>query len=357
MEVFFDRRRIYSQPFGISSGGSMSRRLGNSAADRESRVAAVADLAVGELESSNRPIVINDRLGLFGMQEAARWNRWSHQERAGSSWPETSGHGGALLRLDPQRRAMEMAVHAAAASLAPGAELWTVGANDEGIKSVGGKLGSFFTDVETVDIRKRCRVVRSRRSGIGEGLKARLSDWREERRLELPGGGRIWTSYPGLFAGGGLDPGTAMLLEALSSRRPLAPALDFGCGPGALSAGLRQRFKTLEIDGLDADAVAMSAYRENMPDCGAFVSDGWNGLPADRRYGWILSNPPIHVGCGEDMGLLHALIAGARARLRRRGELWLVVQRQVPVQKLLSQSFSTSSAVRKDSRYWVWRAK
>ena len=91
----------------------MSGRLGNRASERESRVAAVAGLAVGELESCGSPIVLNDRLGLFGMQDAARWNRWSYEGRAGSSWPGTSGHGGALLRLDPQRRSMEMAVHAA----------------------------------------------------------------------------------------------------------------------------------------------------------------------------------------------------------------------------------------------------
>ena len=70
-----------------------------------------------------------------------------------------------------------------------------------------------------------------------------LSSWATTAPLTLPGGGAVgaWTTYPGLFAGGGVDVMTAALLRALPAPPPGARVLDACCGSGTIAAALRAR--------------------------------------------------------------------------------------------------------------------
>jgi len=268
------------------------------------------------------------------------------------------------------------------------------------------------------------------------------------------GGERLpWVTYPGLFASGGLDVMTAALLEALPDLPPTRGldcrersfrVLDACCGSGAIAAALRHRHglaaanaaahavahavahgaaqgeqpgleqegvqsTLLELDLLDADALALEAARSNVPDAAAHIlCAGWPDsplpslqqssseadaaatsvaerggsgpspgakkrkrplttsapeqpeLPSVKRYDWIVSNPPVHRGQPDDFRVLEGLVAGARSKLRSRGVLWLVAQQQVPVGRILARHAGDFAWVRAApsgcGRFVVWSA-
>ena len=63
-------------------------------------------------------------------------------------------------------------------------------------------------------------------------------------------------------------------------------------------------------------------------------------MPAAADYAAILSNPPLHKGIAEDHALLEQLIADAPAHLAPGGCLQIVVQRRIPLDRLLAKHFA-----------------
>jgi 16S rRNA (guanine1207-N2)-methyltransferase len=74
------------------------------------------------------------------------------------------------------------------------------------------------------------------------------------------------------------------------------------------------------------------------------------------RYDAILSNPPLHKGVAEDHALLEQLIAEAPGHLAPHGVLQIVVQRRVPLDRLLAARFANVAVPVENGRFRVWRA-
>lgn len=278
---------------------------------------------------------------------AESWSRWSSGERPGRPWPTAGPFEAATLRLPKGRRSIEMAVHALGGVLAPDGALYIYGANDEGIRSLPKMLAPLFAEVDTVSCRRKCRLLRA--SGPRE-LRTGLAEWADHTELDLDGTTRSWVTYPGLFAKGGFDDATALLLAGLKVH---GSVLDFGCGTGVLSAGLLARGAT-RVDAVDADALAVEATRANVPEAKVHLGDGWHAVQGQGPWDMIVSNPPIHKGVSEDFGILQSLIEGAPSRAE---SLTLVVQRQIPVRQWLEASFPKVSRLSQSTRFHVWQAK
>lgn len=270
-------------------------------------------------------------------------------------WPPEGPFRTAALRLPKAKDELEMTLHGAVASLSPGGVLLVYGANDEGARSAGRPIESLLGAVRTVRRMRRCRVLRAERRDDVSGLRPRLADWRETFLLTLAGEERAWVSYPGVFAHGRLDRGTALLLEHLPAVPEGARVLDFGCGSGVLGAAVRARRPSARIDLLDADAVALEAARENVPD-GRLVLARTSGA-AEGPYDAIVSNPPYHAGKAETLGVVEELVHRAPSRLARDGVLALVVQRRLPLEEELCRRFRSVSSPSADSTYAVWVAR
>ena len=78
--------------------------------------------------------------------------------------------------------------------------------------------------------------------------------------------------------------------------------------------------------------------------------------PYDTTYAAILSNPPLHSGLVEDHAHLERLMADAPARLAPGGVLQMVVQRRVPLDRMLADRFASAAVIAETGRYRVWRA-
>jgi 16S rRNA (guanine1207-N2)-methyltransferase len=314
-----------------------------------------------QLAPGERPLVVEEASGALQAALSAQGCvplAWLRNVAAGGeakAWPPAGPFSAVFVRLPKAKGALDLALHAAASVLPGGVPVLLFGANDEGIRSAGARLDMVAENVRTLDTRRHCRVLMGLRRGAIEGLKARLSDWRTVGDIEIGGARRQWVSYPGLFAGGRLDAGTAMLLAHLPELRAGARVLDFGCGTGVIGAAVLSRQPQAAVDLIDADALAIEAVRENVPAGRAVIGDRLAAV-GKERYDAIVSNPPLHVGVEEDHGAMQRLIREASGGLVAGGVLQLVVQRRVKAGELMQEAFGHVDVVAEDGRYRVLRS-
>ncbi|HYG85196.1 MAG TPA: methyltransferase [Azospirillum sp.] len=327
----------------------MSKRLLQRADSREAEVAAVAAEALDGRVPAN-VLVCGDADGAVEQAVGGTaWHRYAYGGHDAQPWPPAGPFDGAILRQPRGWAAFAMTLHGIAARLPPGAPLWIYGGNDEGITSAPKRLEGLFADPETLTVKRRARVLEMRRTDAP--ARGDPEAWRETVAIAAA----MFVSYPGLFAHGRLDPGTALLLDVLPKVAAGASVLDFGCGAGVIAHMVRSRAPDAQLTLLDVDSLALHAARQNVPDATLVLSDGWSALEAKRRFDLIVSNPPLHRGKEEDFGALDALVRGAKDRLKPRGALVAVVQRTAGVGKLFAATLRNTEMLAETPQYQVWR--
>jgi 16S rRNA (guanine1207-N2)-methyltransferase len=272
-----------------------------------------------------------------------------------SAWLPQGPFDAAFVRLPSVRAEQEMTLHAAAAQTRAGGAIIVFGANTEGIKTNAGRMEKLLGPTTVLSVKHHARVLRATRPDVLEGLRGQRSDWRQTFQISLDDRERDWVSYPGLFAHGRLDEGSELLIAALPEIAIQARVLDFGCGSGVIAAAVRQRQPEADVDLLDIDALALEAACENEP--GGRLLLGRDLKTAAADYTLIVSNPTLHDGVAEDHSVLDRLIADAPHYLTTTGSLLLVVQRRVPLERTLKETFGNVDVVRETGRFRVWRAE
>ncbi|MEZ4459337.1 MAG: methyltransferase [bacterium] len=321
----------------------MGRLKFHESAERERTVASVLARAAASY-STCAVLVIDDLDGhaqaelTAGGFDVTPWTRWKVGSRDASTWPGTPAtpYKLVLMRLPRIKDAFEMALHAAASVMDDDGILLVAGANDEGIKSASTLMETVFGDVSTVDTRKHCRVMAARKPNRDE-IRGSLKKWRKDIDE------RIY--YPGVFAKGDVDAATRLLIATLPEIT--GDVLDFACGAGVIAAALPDRKRVWMSD---ADAIALLAAKENVPEATVVLSDGFTDV--DRKFDAIVSNPPIHRGIVEDFSVLRDLIEQAPAHLNVGGKLIFVVQRQVPT-KAWPNTYKQIEELGGDTRFKV----
>ena len=297
------------------------------------------------------------------------WSRRSPQAR---TWPTAAGYDVVVIRLPRAREEFDMLLHMAAGALVPAGRLLVAGANDEGIKSSPRFIEPVFGPVKTLATGGHGRLLVALRpehvAGIGSGFDA----WRSAQPLALPwlpdsAESVAWTSYPGVFAHGRVDEGTAFMSRHLV---PLAPqagrgplrVLDWGAGSGFLAAAVLASVPNTHVTLLDIDGLALDAAARNLEALSApavapdyVQSEGWHNVAPDARWDWIVANPPYHRGKSETLDAVAELVHGARFHLAPAGVLQFVVQRRLPVEPLLRRDFEHAAVVADDGAYRIWQ--
>jgi len=330
---------------------------------READAASVLLGVLPEFPANHRVLVVDDHGGSIldhlqrGGQLPTAWLRVCANKRTASDWPAAGPYSAATLRMPTDKEHLHFVLEAIGPQLEAGAPIFVYGANDEGIRSVGSRLERRFEQIETLDTRKHCRVVRAVRPTTWDNAATGPDSLAKTVRLTLPWGELEHTVYPGIFAKGGFDPGTRLLLENLPQLDEGSRVLDYACGSGVIGAALRLRQPGLKLNLqlFDADALAVRAARKNVPGAQVAMGESWGSLPTYQRYNLIASNPPIHVGKARSYKVLQRLVEGAPARLANKGSLHLVIQSQVPVRGLLDEHFDDVSETANDGRFRVWR--
>ena len=321
----------------------------------ESVLGDVLGHAGGRLLIANQHGRLRGQLKSRGV-EADLWNRRiARNGEVASPWPSGSEYDCIILRLPKSKPEQDMTVHALAARLAPSGRIVIYGGNDEGIKPIAKRIGALFLNVDTRAARGHGRVIEASMLRADAAIKGALDQWAQVRDMTLGSSTRAWLSYPGLFAGGALDEGTALLLAHLPPIDDNAAVLDYGCGTGVVAAAILNANRTARLTLLDNDTLALVAARHN-----SGATDALTGVSLDacgaRRFDLIVSNPPLHVGVREDHGALQQLIASAPAFLKPNGMLQMVVQRRIPLERQLGQHFASIAITAETNAFRIWRA-
>ncbi|HLL62961.1 MAG TPA: methyltransferase [Propionibacteriaceae bacterium] len=132
----------------------------------------------------------------------------------------------------------------------------------------------------------------------------------------------------GVFAGEGLDRGTAVLLRESEPPRGSPRVLDLGCGYGPIALAIALACPGADVDAVDVNERALALCRDNAQALG--VADRVRvRRPEDvdpgARYDQIWSNPPIRIG----KAALHELLLSCLTRLTADGVARLVVAKNL----------------------------
>jgi 16S rRNA (guanine1207-N2)-methyltransferase len=254
-------------------------------------------------------------------------------------------------------RAFELAIAALGRALRPGGTLYVGGCNDRGIEHASTLVRARYGMADALAYRKGCRVLAARR---GEQPPELPSELPEIQDVELRGVRVRLLRQAGVFAGGALDEGTRLLIEALDVR-PHERVLDLGCGSGVVGIVVALLAEGVQVWLSDADAGAVALARRNLELNGitnatVVLSDGYAALE-ELRFDLIASNPPVHVGRVPVQAIARNFIAGAPRHLAPRGRLFVVGPAFLPYEAWLAAHFARVARVLSTPRYRVLRAE
>src|SRR5688572_28844285 len=153
------------------------------------------------------------------------------------------------------------------------------------------------------------------------------ADERHRLRVRLAGREVEVEVAPGIFSPGGLDKGTAVLLDEAPAPPPSGTFLDLGCGWGPIALTLGLLSPRATVHAVDVNQRALDLARRNaaalgLPGVRPTTADG---IPDAVRFDLIWSNPPIRVG----KAVLHDLLRTWLPRLAPDGVAHLVVQKNL----------------------------
>ncbi len=244
-----------------------------------------------------------------------------------------------MLNLPRQKALLGMLLDCAAALLANDGVLWLAGENKAGIKSADKLLEKYFGQVRKLDSARHCSLYEARDSLNQKPFKP--LNYRQEWALNCTQPGITVISYPGVFAHGRLDAGTALLLDALAEMKPGGDVLDFACGAGLIGAWIAASQPGASVTLLDSNALALRATEEtlavNQLNASVLASDGLSEL--EGSFDLIVSNPPIHTGVKTDNRLSIRLLESVHEHIRPGGSLIMVANVHLPYENWLSQIF------------------
>jgi 16S rRNA (guanine1207-N2)-methyltransferase len=165
-----------------------------------------------------------------------------------------------------------------------------------------------------------------------------------------------FTTLPGVFSADGPDRGSVLLAQALPAKLG-ARVADLGAGWGYLSRAILAREGVTELHLIEAESDALDCARINITDPRARFhwADATRFHP-DRAFDTVVMNPPFHTTRDADPGLGAAFIRAAAAMLTPGGWLWMVGNRHLPYDPVLTECFREVEQIGGDSAFRLYRA-
>jgi 16S rRNA (guanine1207-N2)-methyltransferase len=249
----------------------------------------------------------------------------------------------ALVCLPRSREAARALIARAATEVVPGGVIAVDGQKTDGIDSALKEL--------------RGRVPLSESLSKAHGKLATfvagpdLSDW-----LARPAIVEGFQTLPGIFSADGPDRGSVLLAATLPAKLS-GKVADLGAGWSYLAAEILKRPGVKRLDLVEAEADALDCARANVTDPRAQFhwADATTWRP-DGLLDAVVMNPPFHVGRDADPALGAAFIRAARRMLAPNGSLWLVANRHLPYDAVLSETFLQHEDVASDGGFRVIHA-
>ncbi|AFU20352.1 16S rRNA (guanine(1207)-N(2))-methyltransferase RsmC [Actinobacillus suis] len=233
-----------------------------------------------------------------------------------------------------------------------GQEMLIIGENRAGVRSVE-KLLEPYGNIAKIDSARRCGLYHFELQSMPEFNSKKF--WKSYQLPNL-----TIFALPAVFSSAELDGGTQLLLSSFNKADRLkGKILDLGCGAGVIGASLKQQFEKIKLTMSDIHAMALESSRrtlaENALEGTVVASDVFSHI--EERFDLIVSNPPFHDGIDTAYRAVEDLIAQAKNRLNRGGELRIVANAFLPYPDLLDKAFGSHKVIAKSNKFKVYSAK
>lgn len=264
--------------------------------------------------------------------------------------PLTQEYSHIVIYLPKAKARLQYVLDFAMSALTSDGEIWFVGENKGGIKSLGKNLKDDFNSIEKMAMGKHSAIVCAQ--GPQRKTTFNLDNYfithENEHDLTL-------RSLPGVFSQEKLDKGTQVLLKFLP-RKVKGRILDFGCGTGTIASYISQNREYEEIEMIDDDFLAVKSAQANIEAnkiefTEAFASDGFSEI--EGRYNWIVSNPPFHQGIKTDYNVTETFLKQAKEYLKLSGKLLIVANEFLNYEVILREHFKGVTTLAKENGFKV----
>ena len=126
----------------------------------------------------------------------------------------------------------------------------------------------------------------------------------------------------GVFSKKGLDFGTRALLESLKDVS--GDVLDFGCGYGPIGIFIKKTFDTyVDMVDINKRSINLAIKNANLNNVTVNVFESNIYENVNKKYDYIISNPPIRVG----KKILYDILINAKNHLKSDGKMIFVVNK------------------------------
>ena len=160
----------------------------------------------------------------------------------------------------------------------------------------------------------------------------------------------------GVFARGGFDYGSKLLVESLPELH--GRILDLGCGWGPIGVLLALKYPETTVVMSDVNERALALTKKNikrhrLQNAEAALSDEFQNIAG--MFDFIITNPPIRAG----KSVIYALFDAARDRLNPDGALYIVIRKQhgaPSALKHLEEVYGHAEVIARDKGFWIIKA-
>lgn len=277
---------------------------------------------------------------LTGFRPDAEWFA-ARGYRVGNGLP----YAAALVCLPRAKEAARALIARAMAAVAPGGPVAVDGQKTDGVDSI-------LRECRLMGLVVRGPVSKAHGKLFVLTAGPALAGWEARPRL-IEGG---FQTVPGVFSADAPDRGSVMLAQALPAKIG-ARVIDLGAGWGYLARAILTRNTVFELDLVEADQDALACARSNIADPRArFHWADARSFKPERPAHAVVMNPPFHTARTADPELGMAFLRAAARMLVPDGSLWLVANRHLPYDRVLTDLFRQTEDIGGDAAFRLTRA-
>ena len=170
-----------------------------------------------------------------------------------------------------------------------------------------------------------------------------------------------FTTDAGVFSKLRVDYGSGVLIKKmLDVDFPQNNILDVGTGYGPIGLFAakfwpKQTVEMIDVNQRGLDLAKKNAELNHIDNVAIFSSDVYSHISSAKKYGLILTNPPIRAG----KEVVSNILSGAKNHLVTDGVLLVVIQKkqgEPSARKLLTKTFGNCTILKRDKGYYVLQA-